>query len=158
MRTLLTIFTAMLLWVGSADAQNIRLGEKIPDIHVISDMGEKLELLDTECVCLLFVYAESQPSVNAVTTFRSTAEALCDDISFVLLFGREPSPLSLERFQLTENTIIAIDNDKRTFHNFGIDYVPFVVIYEKHRNRALWFGSTQQLDQEIIEQIIETSK
>ncbi|MBQ2364021.1 MAG: hypothetical protein II288_00480 [Alistipes sp.] len=158
MRTLLSIFVVMLLWCGSAEAQNIRLGEKIPDIHVISDMGEKLELIDTECVCLIFVHAESKPSINAVHSFRGIAEALGDEISFVLLFYEEPSPTSIENFYLTENTTIATDYEHRTFHNFEINYVPYAVIYEKRRDRALWFGSTQQLNQEMLKQIIETSK
>ena len=52
-----------------------------------------------------------------------------------------------------EEYIVAFDDNNRTLRAFGINYVPFAVIYRTKNSRVEWFGPMHHLKRDTIEEI-----
>lgn len=159
MKRLFVIATMLLLMVMRAEAQNIRLGERIPTIDVHSSMGTALDLIDKEFVCLVFIHSNSLPCIEALDTFRSTTNKVADKMAIVLLTAEQRSAEQdiVARF-VDSNTTVAFDKEHKTFNAFGIHYVPFGVIYDTKRRHTQWLGSIQQLDEQTLTYITHKAK
>ena len=66
MKKLLAISLMLLLTAISAGAQNIRLGERVPDIDARTLTGEQLNNIKTSHVCLIFTHFDSAPANEAL--------------------------------------------------------------------------------------------
>lgn len=149
----LTIMT--LAFSLPAAAQNICLGERIPDIQLSSTMGQLIDDITTDYVCLVFFHSDSAPSIEAVDALVKRSGNYADAMSVVLLTreAREQTEPELKVY-VRNNVSVAFDRDGRTFENFGIRYVPYCVIYDGKRRKARWSGSMQQLDPARLKSII----
>lgn len=136
-------------------AQNIRLGERIPTIDVHSTMGTELNYIDKEYVCLIFIHSGSLPCVDALDSFEALADSVEERMAVVLITPEQRSSEQdiVARF-IDNNTTVAFDKEHKTFKSFGINFVPFGVIYDTKQRRTRWFGSIQQLDESTIRAIV----
>ena len=156
MKRLLLIVVLVAATALKVDAQNIRLGDRIPTIHVDSELGKGLELAPKEHVCLIFIHTESHPCHEAIREIQEIGEEITSRANVVLITtearGCEKNISHLiEGFECS----LAYDVDRKTFKSFGIQYVPCGVIYSTKRNRAEWFGSLQQLNAETLKRITD---
>lgn len=151
MKRIAIIIAIIITAMTSAEAQNIRLGEKIPDISVVSELGSELKLGKKEHVCMIFVHSQSVPCVIALTEMEDIRDTLIENFDVVLITS-EQSDIEAEIMERlnTKGMTIAYDNDRETFKSFGINYVPFAVIFDKRRCRVQWFGPIRHLDNESI--------
>lgn len=155
MKRILTILALALTIAVEANAQSIRLGDRIPDLQV----ARELAITSKEYVCLSFVHTESTPCLYAI-------ESLCQivgnytDLFEIVFVTNQNEDCAEDITCLANNVDITIFNDREshTFKAFGIKYVPYSVIYSTKRNRVEWFGSVQQLNTETIERIINKQK
>jgi hypothetical protein len=92
--------------------------------------------------------------VDAMSNFNSTAERLNSQCAIVIITGEaeENSAEITERLS-AENYILAFDDNNNTLKAFGINYVPFVVIYRNKNSRVKWFGPIHHLNDDIIKQL-----
>lgn len=153
MKRIITILFIMCLCATYAEAQTIRLGERIPAINVDSELGRELELVTKQYVCLIFAHPESHPCIEALEQFDATMPDIDADMEVVVLLC-EPRG-SEAMLPCSNNYTLAFDNNHRTFQAFNIDYVPFGVIYETHRSRTLWFGPIEQLNAQTLTRILQ---
>lgn len=155
MKRKLWLTTLSLVVSLAAAAQNICLGERIPDIQVASTLGKPVENISTDYVCLVFFHSESAPCIEAVNSLVGQAGKYANALSVVLLTRelREQKEAVLKGYA-KGNVSVAFDRDGRTFENFGIRYVPFCVIYDGKRRKAQWIGSIQQLDPARLKSIV----
>lgn len=144
---------AMLLIMSSTIvlAQGVSLGMRVPDIHLDSEFGRELEMATKEYVYMVFVHSESSPSITFVERLSNVDERLMHNLDVVLVTPEDiaDNATIVERFA-DGRFPIAYDLEHRTFRNFGISYVPFGVIYDTKRKRALWFGSTLPFDDSTL--------
>lgn len=139
----------------SAEAQSLRLGERIPSIDVDSELGKELELATKEHVCMVFIHSESRPYLEAFNSIQLIGDMLSSKMDLVILTAEERGCESSFKYMLEGiDHSIAYDVEHRTFQAFGVKYVPCCVIYETKRRRAEWFGGIQQLTIETINRII----
>lgn len=156
MRNLITLALGLLLWMASAEAQILRIGERVPTINVDSSAGSDLKLVDKEYTCLIFMHSKSNPSIEAIRQFTAFTTPLRQRLGIVLLTPEQDGfEEEMLRNITTNDTIIAFDNEGQTFSNFRVSYVPFAVIYSTRTRRVAWFGSLSQLDESNIHTIIE---
>lgn len=156
MRNLLTLALGLLLCMTNADAQILRIGERIPAIDVDSSAGSDLKLVDKEYTCLIFMHSKSNPSIEAIQQFTELSTPLRQKLGIVLLTPEQDGfEEEMLRKITTNDTIVAFDNDSRTFRNFRVSYIPFAVIYSTQTRKIVWFGSLAQLDESEIHSIIE---
>lgn len=155
MKRKLWLTTMALALSLAAAAQNICLGERIPDIQLASTMGRSIDDIATDYVCLVFFHSDSAPCIEAVNSLVGQAGKYADSMSVVLLTreAREQKESELKIY-VRNNVSVAFDRDGRTFENFGIRYVPYCVIYDGKRRKARWSGSMQQLDPARLKSII----
>ncbi len=156
MRKILTILISTLVLLSGATAQELRIGRRIPPIDVDSSAGSDLKLVEKEFTCLIFMHSESEPSIEAIRKFSTMTLDLREKLDIVLL-TMEQDGFEQEMLNsfTTANTIVAFDNDGRTFRNFDVSYIPFAVVYHSRSRRALWFGSLAQLQNKEIRMIIK---
>ena len=155
----MSIIAAMVVACTSASAQNIRLGDKIPDISVESVVGTELKLIEQEYTCLIFMHSKCEPCFKAIPDFYNVASTIADRLAIVLITHetREAESDIAKNFEGCYNTI-AFDNKSNTHKAFGINFVPFGVIYKTKNRRIEWFGSLQQLNVNDLNNICKTKK
>ena len=159
MKRLFALLTLLLTTTLSVEAQSVRLGERIPDIHTDSELGKEFELATKEYVYMVFVHSKSKPSLNLVDEINSVNPELLSNIDVVLVTTEDIDDNAAIVKRFDDNIFpIAYDLERRTCRNFGINYVPFGVVYDTKRKRALWFGSSLPFEvEEVVSQIYNTS-
>ena len=151
MKKLLCITLATMLCVFSLNAQTLRIGSRIPTIDVDSSAGSELKLVEAEYTCLIFMHSESEPSIEAIRHFSSNIYNDEMDLDVVLLTPEQDGfEEDMLRSITTNKTIVAFDNEGRTFANFDIEHIPFAVVYNTASRRALWFGPLARLTSERL--------
>lgn len=143
MRLFIAILLGILCAAIDVSAQSIRLGERIPEISVTSEYGTKLEYAEKELMTLIFIHSESEPCIEAVQLLDPYLHEMMD-IVLVTPESSEEHDAIVRRLG-TSDFAIAFDNDGKTYRNFGINYVPFCVIYDTQRKRIEWFGPIEHL-------------
>ena len=151
MKRLLAIVTLLIMSTSGVEAQSVSLGIKVPGIHLDSELGKELEMVTKEYVYMIFVHSESSPSIALVERLTGVDQRLMHNLDVVLVTAEDiaDNATIVERFA-DGRFPIAYDLEHRTFRNFGISYVPFGVIYDTKRKRALWFGSTLPFDDSAV--------
>jgi len=151
MKQLLLIILAIAMSASVAEAQHLKLGERLPSIDVDSSVGSDLKLVDRAYTCIVFMHSESKPSVDAIREFSKMTLSLRGHLAVVLI---TPEQDGFEQEVLnsftSSDTILAFDNDYRTFENFNVSHIPFAVIYDTKSRRVKWFGSLMQLSSEQL--------
>ena len=137
-KVLLTLLLALALPVAAAVAQNIALGERVPEVKVPAWLGGEKPAATPRLTYVEFFHSSITDKLGAklrvVVVTRENEEKI--------------SPL-LSPF-LSRHISVALDTGGRIFSAFNVQYVPFGVLVDS-RNRALWMGNSLQLTPEIIE-------
>ena len=156
MKKLLCITLSMMLCVCSLSAQTLRIGDRIPTIDVDSSAGSELKLVEAKYTCLIFMHSESEPSTQAIRHFSTNIHNEEMDLDVVLLTPEQDGfEEEMLRSITTNKTIVAFDNNGRTFANFNIEHVPFTVVYNTDSRKAVWFGPLARLTAEILVSILK---
>ena len=156
MKKLLCITLAMLLFAVSLNAQTLRIGDRIPAIDVDSSAGSELKLIDAEFTCLIFMHSASEPATTAIRNFSTNILTEEMNLDVVLLTPEQDGfEEEMLRSITTNPTIVAFDNEGRTFANFGVEHVPFAVVYNTNSRRALWFGPLARLTESELALILK---
>lgn len=151
MRRILTILAVIMALAIEVDAQSIRLGDRIPDIP----LSKELDVAYKDYVCLTFINTESAPCLTAIESIVAIVKDHAPSMELVFVCNQAPG-CEGDIAHLTEGIrhTMAYDSEARIFRAFGIEYVPYMVIYSTKRNRIEWFGSMRQLSANTIKQII----
>ena len=154
MRRLLATIAILLASALAAHAQSIRLEENIPTVGVEPSIDETLKLYNREYTCLIFVHSESEPCAEAMRNFRAVAEMIYRTCAIVVITGEDASESETIAKRLDiEDYILAFDVDNRTLNAFGIQYVPFAVVYRSKNSRIEWFCPMHHVDDYMLEKI-----
>ena len=78
------------------------------------------------------------------------------DIDVVLLTPEQDGfEEEMLRSITTNKTIIAFDNEGHTFANFGVEHIPFAVVYNSDSRKAVWFGPLVRLTEDKLTSILK---
>ena len=154
MRRFLTILAIMMATTVAAHAQSIRLGETIPAINVSPSVDETLALYNRDYTCLIFAHSESGPCVDAMREFNAIAKQIDLACAIVIITGEDSADSKdiIQRLDI-EDYILAFDVNNHTLNAFGIQYVPFAVVYRSKNSRIEWFGPMHHVDDYMLEKI-----
>ena len=142
--------------ITRAEAQTLCLGERIPDVYLLSTIGTDVQSITSDYVCLVFAHSESEPSIEAIDIFADVAAIFSNELSVVLITPevREAEHDELDIY-VNNQISVAFDDGFRTFDGFGVKYIPFGVIYERRSRNIVWFGSIGQLDTAALVEIVK---
>lgn len=159
MRRFFAILALMVATTVAAHAQSIRFGESIPSLNLQSSIDETLAIYNRDYVCLIFAHSESKPCVDAMRNFAPTAQAISKQCAIVVITTEsELNKASIVERLGIEDYILAFDSNGRTFKAFGINYVPFAVIYRTKNSHIEWFGPMHHIETSTFQKTSRRSK
>lgn len=143
------LLTLCLLATVTLRAQEIVIGQRVPDFRATEWLGAAPTDDDRRATLLVFYHTESQPCVEALPHIDSLARAMRNErVVVVAMEPKEVIAPTLARY-MSERFYVAIDQTGRAFKSYGIRYVPFGVLID-HRGRAQWIGNPKLATPEII--------
>ena len=150
-KVLLTLLLALALPVAAAVAQNIALGERVPEVKVPAWLGGEKPAATPRLTYVEFSHSSNPACTASLEQLRAITDKLGAKLRVVVVTRENEEKISplLSPF-LSRHISVALDTGGRIFSAFNVQYVPFGVLVDS-RNRALWMGNSLQLTPEIIE-------
>lgn len=152
--TVLALLLVMAVSLGEAAAQNIALGERVPEMkHTVWLDGHRAE----PSAATYIEFYHSANEISAVTLER--LRKLCDDPECdlrLIVVTKEPVAriAPLLRPYLSPRIAVALDTAGRGFELFGVSYLPFGVLVDA-KKRTLWMGNTLQMNKQLLHKITQ---
>ena len=136
----------------SVEAQNIIIGDKIPEISVRKWLMDS-EPSEAEYSCLLFYHSQSHLCQEALTTMKQHVNTYSDRLNLKIITKEDYKNAGVALTEHLKDRIgVAFDDTGKTFRDFGVKFIPFCVISRK--NRVVWCGNASQLNSYTINKII----
>lgn len=153
MKRALLIFVVLFL-AGTAGlrAQNIALGERVPELRITTWLGGR-QPAPAPLTYLEFFHSSNAACIRSLDQLKATVNTLDGRLRIVVIAQETPEKVaSLLASYVSDRIGVGFDASGKTFANFGVSYVPFGVLVDA-KNRALWMGNSLQLTPAIIEKI-----
>ena len=149
-KALLILLSAWVLKPADAEAQNIVLGEKVPELKAAGWIDDRHP--GPARVTYVEFFHSSNPACVLSLKRLKTLAGKSDVPMRVIAVTREDTAriAPILRPYLSERVSATYHAD-RGFTAFGVTYVPFGVLIDA-RNRALWMGNSLQVNEQLIEQ------
>ncbi len=144
---ILTILCCLAL--GRIAAQDIVIGERVPEIKPTEWLGQRPDASDRRPTLIVFFHTESDPCADMLPHLDSLGRSIRQ--MKILVMAMEPKERiapSLARY-LGDRFFAAVDSTGKTFASYGIKYVPFCVLVDS-RGRALWIGNPVLATEETL--------
>ena len=155
MKRFLTILAFLLAGTLVASAQNIIVGEKIPDLSLRKWLMD-LPAERSEYTCYLFYHSESALCAKSLNAIKPLIKEAKDQLNLIIITKEEYENAGVTLTEhLDDNIYVAFDLQGRAFRSIGVDFIPFCVICDKKR-RAMWCGNTMTLTQSVLDKILTT--
>lgn len=152
--TVLALLLVMAVSLGEAAAQNIALGERVPEMkHTVWLDGHRAE--PSAATYIEFYHSANEMSDAALERLcRLCNDAECD--LRLIVVTKEPVAriAPLLRPYLSPRIAVALDTAGRGFELFGVSYLPFGVLVDA-KKRTLWMGNTLQMNKQLLHKITQ---
>ena len=146
-KVLLTLLLALALPVAAAEAQNIALGERVPEVKVPAWLRGGKPAATPGLTYVEFFHSSNPACTASLEQLRAITDKLGAKLHVVVVTRENEEKIAP---LLSPFLSVALDTGGRIFSAFNVQYVPFGVLVDS-RNRALWMGNSLQLTPEIIE-------
>lgn len=139
-----------LSWSIAAAAQNVALGEKVPELKAASWLDGRLPV-QGRTTLLVFFHSASRPSVESLAHLQALGHRFADRLNVVVVAKERPGSVDVVVRPYAEgNLTVAFDEEGRSFAAYDVQYLPFGVLVSA-KGRALWMGNPRQLTEAILE-------
>ena len=129
--TVLALLLVLALLPGGAAAQNIALGERVPEIKNT-------------------VWLDGHRAAPAAMTYIEFYHSASGDLRLIIVTKEPVERIApLLRPCLAPRIAVALDTSGRGFAAFGVSYLPFGVLVDA-KKRALWMGNTLQMNKQLL--------
>lgn len=149
-KTVLLLLLALAAPLSTTFAQNIALGQRVPELKVAAWLGGR-QPAPAQATYIEFFHSSNPGCAESLERLREMTNKFGTKLRVVVL-AREPEEkvAPLLSPYLSPRIGVALDPSGRIFSAFGVSYVPFGVLVDA-KNRALWMGNSLQLTPKIIE-------
>ena len=145
------LLTIALLWCGVLHAENIIIGDKIPDLSIDKWLMD-IQPAPTDYTCILFYHSESELCRKSLKRIKHIVMNN-PQMNLVIITKEKYGDAGVALTEHLEDRIgVAFDENGRTFRYFGVKFIPFCVIHNK-KSRAKWCGNALTLSENIVEKI-----
>ena len=154
MKGLLLLTLLLFTGLGNSRAQNIALGERVPDLKVEKWLDNRRPAA-TPLTYIEFYHSSNRAGSASLDQLQATARQMKGRLHIVVVTReREEKVVHLLRPYLSEHLYVGFDPSGHSFDNFGVSYLPFGVLVDA-KNRALWMGNSLQITVANIEKITQ---
>lgn len=148
MKKLLILITVSLATVFAASGQRLAIGEKAPSMRVKEWLSPSAPA-EGKAQLIEFFHSSNKQCATRLGVLEDVAEKYSGKLN-VIVIAKEPvekvTPI-LDPASAAYYT--ALDEDGRTFADYGAQFVPFSVLVDK-KGRIVWFGNPSSLDEKTI--------
>lgn len=149
-KALLILLSAWILTPAGTEAQNIILGEKVPEFKPAGWIDNR-HPAPAALTYVEFFHSSNPACLTSIERLREIAANPESRMRIIIITREDTARIArLLRPYLSERVTAAIHGD-RGFASFGVTYLPFGVLIDA-RHRALWMGNSLQINKKIIEQ------
>ena len=152
-RALLISFLSLLAATGLR-AQNVALGERVPELKSVEWLDGAAPAA-APLTYIEFFHSSNSEALRSLDRLKETVEALGGRLrAVVVMRERTERAGGLVAPSRRGGIGVAYDADGRIFDAFGVTYVSFGVLTDA-KNRALWMGNTLRITPDFIEQTVQ---
>ncbi|MEG1611970.1 MAG: hypothetical protein RRZ83_05315 [Alistipes sp.] len=152
MRRLILISTLFLISICAAKAQNINIGERVPELKISTWLSGQQSAV-APLTYIEFYHSTSKTSRASLDHLKNLSNQLGTKLAVIIVTQENNAQITATLNPYLSNQIcVGIDLTGKSYTNFGVSFVPFGVLIDAKR-RALWLGNTLQLTPEFISKI-----
>lgn len=149
-KALLILSFALASTAGSATAQNVVLGDRVPDLKAPKWLDDR-QPAAAPATYIEFFHSSNPACVTSLDKLKKLTGKLGTKLRVIVVTKEDPAKIaSLLKPYLSQQIGVAIGAEKG-FTAFGVTYVPFGVLTDA-KNRAVWMGNSLQFNEKLIEQ------
>ena len=148
-KALLILSFALASAAGSATAQNIVLGDRVPDLKAPKWLDDR-QPAAAPATYIEFFHSSNPACVTSLDKLKKLTGKLGTKLRVIVVTKEDPAKItSLLKPYLSQQIGVALGAEKG-FTAFGVTYVPFGVLTDA-KNRAVWMGNSLQFNEKLIE-------
>lgn len=148
-KTVFLLLLALAAPFAVVRAQNIALGERVPELRVAAWLGGQ-QPAGAPLTYVEFFHSSNPGCIESLGRLRTLTNKFGTKLRVIVLAReKEETVAPLLTPYLSPRISAGLDPSGRIFAAFGVEYVPFGVLLDA-KNRALWMGNTLQLNEKII--------
>ena len=133
----------LLFSAGSCPAQRLVVGEKAPELKVGEWLLHKDALSDSRPTLVEFFFSRSEPSLRRLTVLDGFIRDHSERLNVIRMVRESRERLAAALEGKGYAFTVALDDGNRTFAAYGVQFVPFAVLFDA-RGRVVWFGNSSK--------------
>ena len=147
----------LLIWLlaagftsAGATAQNIALGERVPELKAQAWLDDR-QPAPAPMTYIEFYHSTNPACKTSLERLKELTGKLGTKLRVIVVTKEDAAKIApLLRPYLSERLTVVL-NAEKGFTAFGVTYLPFGVLTDA-KNRALWMGNSLQINEKLIEQ------
>lgn len=148
---------AYLIWLlaagfasAGATAQNIALGERVPELKIQTWLDNR-QPEPAPTTYIEFFHSTNPACKTSLERLKEITGKSGTKLRVIVVTKEDPAKIApLLRPYLSERISVGL-NAEKSFTAFGVSYLPFGVLTDA-KNRTLWMGNSLQINEKLIEQ------
>lgn len=149
-KVLLILSFAAVAAAGGAAAQNIVLGDRVPELKISKWLDDN-QPEAAPATYIEFFHSSNPACIASLKRLKEITDKTGAKLRVIVVTKEDAAKVTpLLRSYLSKRIGAALGTEK-AFTAFGVTYVPFGVLTDA-RNRATWMGNSLQFNEKLIEQ------
>ena len=149
-KVLLILSFAAVAAAGGAAAQNIVLGDRVPELKISKWLDDN-QPEAAPATYIEFFHSSNPACIASLKRLKEITDKTGAKLRVIVVTKEAAAKVTpLLRPYLSKRIGAALGTEK-AFTAFGVTYVPFGVLTDA-RNRATWMGNSLQFNEKLIEQ------
>ena len=149
-KVLLILSFATVSAFGGAAAQNVVLGDRVPELKAQKWLDAR-QPATAPATYIEFFHSSNPACVTSLDKLKKMTGKLGTKLRVIVVTKEDTAKIaSLLRPYLSQQISVVLGAEKG-FTAFGVTYVPFGVLTDA-KNRAVWMGNSLQFNEKLIEQ------
>ena len=149
-KVLLILSFAAVAAAGGAAAQNIVLGDRVPELKISKWLDDN-QPEAAPATYIEFFHSSNPACIASLKRLKEITDKTGAKLRVIVVTKEDTAKVTpLLRPYLSKRIGAALGTEK-AFTAFGVTYVPFGVLTDA-RNRATWMGNSLQFNEKLIEQ------
>ena len=149
-KVLLILSFAAVAAAGGAAAQNIVLGDRVPELKISKWLDDN-QPEAAPATYIEFFHSSNPACIASLKRLKEITDKTGAKLRVIVVTKEDAAKVTPLLSPYLSKRIGAALGTEKAFTAFGVTYVPFGVLTDA-RNRATWMGNSLQFNEKLIEQ------